>query len=146
MSKYGHRPINWFEAIVNKLGGEEAADRFLRGELVVVEARPNDELFQTKRQRLSADVSLQEMLDTSPQRRSPINRLEWYLTHPLDVPESWRGKTIFFPETARRDDDDYVSCLLLIRGTMFRQTFRIDHLVGHDDFVAVPVAGRGSSA
>lgn len=28
---------NWFEAIVNKLGGEESAERFLRGELVVLE-------------------------------------------------------------------------------------------------------------
>lgn len=37
MSKYGHRSHNWFEAIVNKLGGEEAAERFLRGELVVGE-------------------------------------------------------------------------------------------------------------
>ncbi len=37
MSKYGHRAINWFEAIVNKLGGEDAAERFLRGELVVSE-------------------------------------------------------------------------------------------------------------
>jgi hypothetical protein len=37
MSKYGHRPHNWFESIVNKLGGEEAADRFLRDELSVSE-------------------------------------------------------------------------------------------------------------
>ena len=37
MSKYGHRSHNWFEAIVNKLGGENAAERFLRGELVVTE-------------------------------------------------------------------------------------------------------------
>ena len=35
MNKYGHRTMNWFEAIVNKIGGEEAADAFLRGELVV---------------------------------------------------------------------------------------------------------------
>lgn len=35
MSKYGHRSHNWFEAIVNKLGGEESADKFLAGELVV---------------------------------------------------------------------------------------------------------------
>ncbi len=35
MSKYGHRNHNWFEAIVNKLGGEEKADTLLRGELVV---------------------------------------------------------------------------------------------------------------
>lgn len=35
MSKYGHRPHNWFEAVVNKLGGEERAEAFLRGELVV---------------------------------------------------------------------------------------------------------------
>jgi len=37
MSKYGHRPHNWFEAIVNKLGGEEAAERFLHDELSVSE-------------------------------------------------------------------------------------------------------------
>lgn len=37
MSKYGHRPHNWFEAIVNQLGGEERAEMFLRGELVVTE-------------------------------------------------------------------------------------------------------------
>ena len=37
MSKYGHRPLNWFEAIVNKIGGEEQADRFLRGEIMVSE-------------------------------------------------------------------------------------------------------------
>jgi len=37
VSKYGHRPHNWFEAVVNKLGGEQGAERFLRGELVVSE-------------------------------------------------------------------------------------------------------------
>lgn len=37
MSKYGHRPHNWFEAIVNKMGGEENAEKFLRGELVIPE-------------------------------------------------------------------------------------------------------------
>ena len=37
MSKYGHRPHNWFEAIVNKLGGEENAERFLPNELIVAE-------------------------------------------------------------------------------------------------------------
>ena len=37
MSKYGHRTNNWFEAIVNKLGGEDAAEKFLRDELTVSE-------------------------------------------------------------------------------------------------------------
>lgn len=37
MSKYGHKPHNWFEAVINKLGGENRADAFLRGELVVSE-------------------------------------------------------------------------------------------------------------
>lgn len=37
MSKYGHRNLDWFEAIVNKLGGEKAAERFLRDELSVSE-------------------------------------------------------------------------------------------------------------
>ncbi|MDD2935412.1 MAG: hypothetical protein PHX25_02980, partial [Candidatus Pacebacteria bacterium] len=37
MSKYGHRTQNWFEAIVNKIGGEERAEAFLRGELIVRE-------------------------------------------------------------------------------------------------------------
>ncbi len=35
MSKYGHRNHDWSEAIVNKLGGEERAEAFLRSELVV---------------------------------------------------------------------------------------------------------------
>src|SRR4051812_20118452 len=38
MSKYGNRNGNWFEAIVNKLGGEEGAEKFLRDELVVTSA------------------------------------------------------------------------------------------------------------
>lgn len=38
MSKYGHRPHNWFEGIVNKMGGEEQAKRFLRGDLVLAPA------------------------------------------------------------------------------------------------------------
>ena len=42
MSKYGHRQHNWFEAIVNKLGGEDCAEALLRGELEVrpVEPKP----------------------------------------------------------------------------------------------------------
>lgn len=38
MSKYGHRTHNWFEAVINKIGGEEAAERFLRGELTISES------------------------------------------------------------------------------------------------------------
>lgn len=37
MSKYGHRTHNWFEAVINKIGGEEAAERFLRDELTISE-------------------------------------------------------------------------------------------------------------
>lgn len=40
MSKYGHRPINWFESIVNKMGGEEKAEEYLRGELGLVAMDP----------------------------------------------------------------------------------------------------------
>jgi hypothetical protein len=36
MSKYGHRTGNWHEAIVNKLGGEDVADAFLRGEYELI--------------------------------------------------------------------------------------------------------------
>lgn len=36
-AKYGHIPHNWFAALVNKMGGEEQAKRFLRGELTLVE-------------------------------------------------------------------------------------------------------------
>jgi len=35
MSKYGHKQINWFEEVVDKLGGEEGAEALLRGDLVV---------------------------------------------------------------------------------------------------------------
>src|SRR3989339_2094549 len=37
VSKYGHHPLEWFERIVDRLGGEEAAERFLRGEPTVTE-------------------------------------------------------------------------------------------------------------
>ena len=40
MSKYGHRTGNWLESIVNKLGGEEAGEAFLRDELTVVRSEP----------------------------------------------------------------------------------------------------------
>ncbi len=45
MSKYGHRTGDWCEAIVNKLGGEEAADAFLRDELVISK-RPADAILE----------------------------------------------------------------------------------------------------
>lgn len=38
-SKYGHLPRNWFDAVVNKAGGEAGANAFLRDELVLV--KPN---------------------------------------------------------------------------------------------------------
>ncbi len=47
MSKFGHRPHNWFEAVINKLGGEEAAESFLRGELVVKQVEKIFKLWKT---------------------------------------------------------------------------------------------------
>lgn len=35
MSKYGKQSVDWFEALVNKIGGVKRADAFLRGELVL---------------------------------------------------------------------------------------------------------------
>lgn len=46
MSKYGHRPVDWFEAIVNKLGGEESAEEFLRDQYLV--SKPSDSWFTEK--------------------------------------------------------------------------------------------------
>jgi len=37
MSKYGHKNLDWFEALVNKMGGVERAEAFLRGDLVLKE-------------------------------------------------------------------------------------------------------------
>ncbi len=34
-NKYGHRPLNWFVSLVDKMGGEERAAAFLRNELVL---------------------------------------------------------------------------------------------------------------
>ena len=47
MSKYGHRNHDWFEAIVNKLGGEEMAEAFLRGELVTKMAERSFAIWKT---------------------------------------------------------------------------------------------------
>lgn len=49
MSKYGHRTHNWFEAIVNKIGGEEKAEAFLRNEcelMQMVEPKPRTDLLE----------------------------------------------------------------------------------------------------
>lgn len=46
MSKYGHRPVDWFEAIVNKLGGEAAAEEFLRDQFLI--SKPSDAWFVEK--------------------------------------------------------------------------------------------------
>ena len=37
MSKYGHKTINWFESVINVVGGEERAEALIRGELMVAE-------------------------------------------------------------------------------------------------------------
>ena len=34
-SKYGHLNRNWFDAVINKMGGEEGANAFLRGEFIL---------------------------------------------------------------------------------------------------------------
>lgn len=36
MSKYGHLTGNWYEALVNKMGGEARANAFVRDELILV--------------------------------------------------------------------------------------------------------------
>lgn len=49
-SKYGHLTLNWFEDIINRLGGEEGAERFKRGELVLVPAtKPEFPVWKTVR-------------------------------------------------------------------------------------------------
>ncbi|MFC1623561.1 hypothetical protein ACFL05_00360 [Patescibacteria group bacterium] len=41
MSKYGNRTLNWFESVINKMGGEERAEAFKRGELVLSKPVPS---------------------------------------------------------------------------------------------------------
>lgn len=40
--KYGNRNLHWFQAIVDKIGGECEAERFLRGDLKLVEVNPRE--------------------------------------------------------------------------------------------------------
>lgn len=89
--------------IVEKMGSRRAALRFLRGELVLAAAvpPPQDELFQLPSQATGA-VRLDYLLGSAPQRLASIDRLAWYLEHPEAIPESWKGKLVYFPETERR--------------------------------------------
>lgn len=49
MSKYGHKPHNWFEAIVNRHGGEEGAEAFLRGDVTLTVVKHTVDLGKSPR-------------------------------------------------------------------------------------------------
>lgn len=83
-------------AIVKKLGGHDAALRFLRGELTVSEAAPlTDGIWQTPAQAAGGSCTLGELLDAAP--KGETRTIDWYLEDPENrIPEEWDGKVIFF--------------------------------------------------
>lgn len=66
MSKYGHRTGNWFEAVVNKLGGEKAAEEFLSGKKVVVDATPNNQFLSAIEELLPPTLAIVLTKTTMP--------------------------------------------------------------------------------
>lgn len=87
MSKFGHRTVNWFEAVINKLGGEERADAFLRGELIVRMAEKFFVLWRT--------VAIGVRQDTEGYQTA----LEDSCSHVGPWAESMLGKAVFSTET-----------------------------------------------
>ena len=157
--KYPRLDMGTMEAIVNKLGGMDGVDRFLRNELVVqpqvkvqviannytidldappmipsgwsvaknsdgtpchtkggkVQFRPDMvDLYFSDEQKVGGLIrgnKLRQLL----KGKNPYNAnlLDFYLAHLELIPESWKGKSVFFWGTIYRDADGnlYVRCL-----------------------------------
>jgi hypothetical protein len=143
MSKYGHRSVNWFEAIVNKLGGEAQAERLLRGELAVVESNTNgDALWQTPAQAAGGACSLQRLLlDAAP--HGETHTIDWYLEDPENrIPKEWEGKCVFFSNSKFRGSggDRCVRFLYQSGGRWCRGCSWVSDLVYDYSFLAVPAS------
>jgi len=85
MSKYGHKTHNWFESVIDKIGGEEAAERFLHDELVISEL----------------SIFNQYADEEVP---SKYGYLSGYLTKPIT--DQCKILRLFFPNIPMRVDED----------------------------------------
>ena len=143
MMKYARLDLGTVEAVFNKLGGMDGAQRFLRGELEMQEGRhlincdtepflpdgwqgvefhhKHGELLWSPEKvqlHLAEDqqngmvgTDLRTALEGKPVLNA--NVLDYLLAHPQLIPESWKGKLVFFWGTIYRGagGDLCVRCL-----------------------------------
>lgn len=115
MAKYGHRTINWFEGIVNRLGGEKAAEAFLAGDKEFIIWNSDEVyLYLCEQQKTSGCVTGNEVYKQL--RSKPVlhcGYLDYLLAHPEEIPEKWKGEMVFFWGNIYRKLNGklYVRCL-----------------------------------
>lgn len=66
MAKYGNQTINWFEGVINKMGGIKKAEAFLRGEFELVSAKDST-------QKLESEIDTLIKVDRSVRVQFPSN-------------------------------------------------------------------------
>lgn len=133
--KYSKLDLGTIEAIVNKLGGMEGVQRFLRGETSVTELEnlidcdtqpfiPNGwsveehvfggqfsfnptkvELYLSKKQKNYSIIGSDLRKELKGRKVLNANVLDYLLVHPELIPNDWRGKCVFFWGTIYRDSD-----------------------------------------
>ena len=129
MSKYGHREYNWFEGIVNKLGEEEGAERFLRGELMLVPSPIPSIPPLVDRDKLAALISSGG--DISPADVEKCRIPKWtiapngviYLA--LPPTKGWKEEWIDYFQQEGHDPSEYAKSV--IRSKEFQPTTGIIH-------------------
>ena len=136
MMKYARLDLGTVEAVFNKLGGMDGAQRFLRGELEMQEVRhlincdtepflPDGwqgvEFHRKHGEFLWSQDKVQLYLADGQQSGTVVgtelrtvlggksvlnaNVLDYLLAHPQLIPESWKGKLVFFWGTIYRSAD-----------------------------------------
>jgi hypothetical protein len=133
--KYGTLDLGRIEAIVNKLGGMEGVEKFLRGEVEVRVTKhlincstdpfiPNNwaveehqeggmlewnptsiTLYLSEAQKQGQIVGNELREELKDKTVLNANVLDYLLAHPELIPEEWKGKAIFFWGTVYRDSD-----------------------------------------
>lgn len=124
--KYAQLELGTIEAVFNKLGGIEGADRFLRGELKVVEIHvidcdatpfvpgdwsvenhqlggkidwdPSQVVFHLEDEQLDGSVKGHELRKKLEDKKPVLNAniLDYLLVNQRLIPDEWEGKNVFF--------------------------------------------------
>jgi len=141
--KYGTLTLGQVEAVMNKLGGMEGVEKFLRGEVEVrvtkhlincsadplipnnwtVEEHQKGGEFEWNPDSLTLYLSEEQKqkwvtgrtLREELKGKPVLNAcvLDYLLAHPEIIPKEWKGKAVFFWGTIYRDSGGYLSVCYL---------------------------------